>query len=406
MTKNSFRAWMLPDGVIEALPNEAQKLNYLERCAVDTFSAWGYELLRPPIMEYAETFISSNNRYDSDNLNRQTIQFKDQASGRQLGLRADITPQIARIDAHYLKTDKLARYSYTGEVVRSFPEGHGSFRNPTIAGVELLGSCSVQADIEMISLLITYLAHIGLNDYVIALGEVDIVTELLATLGVDEVAYTDFFDALGKKDVNRLQHLAERNGIDSDNSKPLTALLDLYGDISIFDEAKQVFADYDRVMLVLSALQQVVIQLQGRYPGTNFHVDLSDVPVYGYHNGLFFCVYTDGAWQAVARGGRYGNVSQYGAQGVQTPRPATGFSCNLNVLSTLLNEPATSGRRVLCRFSTLGYSCVLHRYVDKLRQQGDMVVCQFDDGIENIGEFTHFVHALKDSSETYTISAF
>ncbi len=134
--QNLFRTWMLPEGVVEALPAEAEKLNQLTQTALDGFARWGYQPLRPPIMEYADTFI---NHPHSDNLSAQTIQFKDPKSGRQLGLRADMTPQIARLDAHYLSTDKVARYAYAGELVRSYPTGRGSVRNPTVVGAELLG---------------------------------------------------------------------------------------------------------------------------------------------------------------------------------------------------------------------------------------------------------------------------
>lgn len=190
---NSFRTWMLPEGVVEALPEEAEKLNALTQTALDTFSRWGYQPLRPPIIEYADTFIGGGR---SDNLVEQTIQFKDQKSGKQLGFRADMTPQIARIDAHYLKTDKVARYAYAGEVVRSYPTGHGSARNPTVIGAELLGSASQQADTEIVNLLIAFLSQLDLPDITIELGNVDIVAELLTEAGLEESQFAQFLNPL------------------------------------------------------------------------------------------------------------------------------------------------------------------------------------------------------------------
>lgn len=370
--RSSLRAWMLPEGVVEALPRDAEKLNQLEQTALSTFARWGYLPLRPPMMEYADTFVGGE---FSDNLAAQTIQFKDQKSGKQLGFRADITPQIARIDAHYLKTHRVARYAYTGEVVRSYPTGHGSARNPSVVGAELLGSGSHQADIEIVSLLIEYLRNIQLPEMIIELGNVDIAVELLRCLGVSELQYPLFFEALATKDTERLSLLANRNEV-ADASQ-LLLLTQLYGDLSTIAIAEEHFAASPSVLLEIQRLKTIAEQLQKSYRETNFHVDFSDVHGYGYHNGLIFAAYVKGVWQAVARDGRY---DSFGRHLADSARPSTGFSCDLNLLAGLVKDPVATHRVIVCHHDVSDEK--LAHYIRELRKQGDVVVCVFDDGVD------------------------
>lgn len=370
--RSSLRAWMLPEGIVEALPRDAEKLNQLEQIALSTFSRWGYLPLRPPMMEYADTFVGGE---FSDNLAAQTIQFKDQKSGKQLGFRADITPQIARIDAHYLKTHYVARYAYAGEVVRSYPAGHGSARNPSVVGAELLGSGSHQADIEIVSLLIEYLRNIQLPEVIIELGNVDIAVELLRCLGVAESQYPLFFEALATKDTERLSLLAARNEVVDDSQ--LLLLTQLYGDLSVIATAEEYFAASPSVLLEIQRLKAIAEQLQKSYPETIFHIDFSDVHGYGYHNGLIFAAYVSGVWQAVARGGRY---DSFGRHLTDSTRPSTGFSCDLNLLVGLVCDTMPTHRVIVCRHDVSDDK--LTQYVRELRAQGDVVVCVFDDGVD------------------------
>lgn len=380
---SSFRTWMLPEGVVEALPTEAEKLNALTQTALTTFARWGYQPLRPPMMEYADTFVGSGR---NDNLVEQTIQFKDQKSGKQLGFRADITPQIARIDAHYLKTDQVARYAYAGEVVRSYPTGHGSARNPTIIGAELLGSSSQQADTEIVSLLITFLNQLELPNLTIELGNVDIIVELLKEAGIEEEQFSQFFESLACKDKERLLKLSERNRLNPALTKLLGAMTQLYGDVSVLAEAQALFADYTNVLAEISRLGTIATALSQQHTTVNFHIDLADVHGYGYHNGLIFSAYVNNVWKAVARGGRYDSFgNDFGED--EHMRPSTGFSCDLSLLSPLLLPAEQMGRIILCQVTDSLPE--LAQFIANLRANGDTVIQQFSDDIAPNRDFTH-----------------
>lgn len=371
--QNLFRTWMLPEGVVEALPVEAEKFNRLTQIAQDSFSRWGYQPLRPPILEYADTFTNDDR---NDNLVAQTLQFKDQKSGKQLGLRADMTPQIARIDAHYLKTDKVARYAYAGELVRSYPTGHGSARNPTVVGAELLGSASHHADIEIVSLLIDFLNKIELSNIIIELGNIDIVVALLRALGINENHYSPFFEALAIKDTERLRELARRNNLTPEQAATLIALTTLYGNAEVLTLAAEQFAPYPAVVAEITQLQHITHSLQKRYPQTVFHLDLADVHGYGYHNGLIFSAYVDGVWQAIARGGRYDSFGNNFSDQAEV-RPSTGFSCLLNLIAPLIDAASNSGRLIACALNE--HSRELSDFIADLRDQGDTVIAVFDN---------------------------
>ncbi|PIE45238.1 MAG: hypothetical protein CSA45_03585 [Gammaproteobacteria bacterium] len=397
--RRSFRSWMLPEGVVEAMPLEAEKLNALEQMAIATFSRWGYRLLRPPMFEYADTFVADDKE---SRLAMQTIQFRDQKSGKQLGFRADMTPQIARIDGHYLKTDKVARYAYVGEVVRSYPAGHGSAKNPTIAGVELLGSASQQADIETVSLLIDFLSAAKVPDFLIELGNVDIVIELLQALGVNRSAFGVFFEALAKKDSERLHALAEKNQLDEKSTALIASLVTFYGGADDLKSAMVLMSDYPAVKAEIKTLYDVLNDLQTHYPGVTFHVDLSDVHGFGYHNGLIFSAYVNGVWQPIARGGRY---DSFGQQFVthRNVRPSIGFSCHLNLLMALSNYQLPSRRVILCplnQFST-DDKMQLNAMVRRLRSEGDTVVNRFDDGI---GCHIDVTHQLEKAADGFVVT--
>lgn len=372
---NNFRTWMLPEGVVEALPEEAEKLNALTNIALQTFSSWGYQPLRPPIMEYASTFVGEG---QNNNLVDQTIQFKDQKSGKQLGFRADMTPQIARIDAHYLRTDKISRYAYAGEVVRSYPTGHGSARNPTVVGAELLGSASQQADVEIVGLMIAFLKKLSLPKLTIELGNIDIVVELLRHAGIEENQFPQFFDSLVIKDKERLLRLCERNQLPAIYGKLLVEMTNLYGSEDTLAQAKACFADYPSVLHEINRLADIANALKKQHSDVCIHIDLSDVYGYGYHNGLIFSAYVDGVWKSIARGGRYDSFGNHFSEQYRLRR-STGFSCDLNLISPLWDKLSGNARVILCDLND--NSQALRQFIEKLRHDGDSVIQQFDDAI-------------------------
>lgn len=364
---------MLPEGVIEALPNEALLLNQLEQIAINTFSQWGYQLVRPPIMEYAHSFIGDDNNAE---LATQTIQFKDQLSGQQMGFRADFTPQVARIDAHYLKTDKVARYAYAGELVRSYPTGYNRIRNPHVVGIELLGSSSMEADLEVISLLIAYLNAIQVPNFVISLGNVDIIIELLHALAIKPPQFAAFFEAFAHKDAQRLGTLAKNNALNHEQTQLLLTLLECYGQRHCLDSLLPTLTNFPNVAREVKRLNEMVTQLEAQQPQVIFHVDVADVARYGYHNGFIFSAYAPGTWKALARGGRYDSFGAQFFEKQSQVRPSTGFSCHLNTLLSVVASTAVTEDIILC---TLADTPALRTLINDLRQNGHTVIQVFSD---------------------------
>lgn len=379
-----FRPWMLPEGVTESLLAETKQIDFLEKQAVSLFLSWGYQRVRPPMIEYLESLVGSRNNED---LSEQTIQFKDQASGKLLGIRADITPQIARIDAHYLPTDKISRYAYVGDVVRFYPTGYGNLRNPTMAGIELFGSASWQADAEVVSLLIDYLNQVGVHGFVIDLGNVDIIHEILKAHQVTSKQHI-FYDALLKKDKAEITRLAEDFAISKTGTDTLLSLLTLNGGEAVFPTAKSLFSNYSAVIKIIEKLEKTYNYLREFSANTQINIDLAEVRGYGYHNGLVFAAYQAGEWQSLARGGRYDQV------GWKKERSAIGFSCNLNILSRLIDDKQIEIKKIKCDLPmTPELAAVIKGY-----RQTDIVVHDVGDNTANM----LFTHALyKDDNNNF-----
>ncbi|PIE44420.1 MAG: hypothetical protein CSA45_06645 [Gammaproteobacteria bacterium] len=263
---------------------------------------------------------------------------------------------------------------------------------------ELLGSASEQADIEIVNLLIAFLKAAKLPGFIIELGSVDLVVTLLSALGIAESQYPQFFAALAKKDREKLNTLAQRNAVAESQRHILPDLTTLYGDAAILPAANTLLADYADVLTEVKRLSQTMALLQQQHPEVDFHIDLSDVRGYGYHNGLIFSAYTDGIWQAIARGGRYDSFGNHFAE--QTVlRPSTGFSCHLNLLLPLLDNVEQGGRVIACPF-TAGDG--INRLVDELRSQGDTVINVFEDNLKPLTGCTHRIEATADG---YTVIA-
>ncbi len=380
MTAN-IQSWMLPQGVVESLLKETKKIDFLENQATETFTSWGYKRVRPPIMEYLDSLVEGLN---VDDLILQTIQFKDQETGKQLGIRADITPQIARIDEHYLKTDKVSRYSYSGEVVRSYPTGYGNVKNPTVTGVELFGCESWEADAEIVCLLVSYLQKIKLTDFILDIGNVDIVTELLLFLGVRKENFSTFIDAIIRKDKKDIKFLIKTHQIEhKDAIGYLFELTKLNGNEATLNKAKETYSKIPKVLEAISLLEQVITSVINRFPELSINLDLGDIRGYGYHNGLIFAIYHPSQWQTLAKGGRYDRPNNL--KNGDNSRPATGFSCNLNTIARVMGKIKNSKKMILC---DLPYSKKLQDFVDKCRKD-NIVISQLNLDEMNNQKYTH-----------------
>jgi ATP phosphoribosyltransferase regulatory subunit len=351
--------WLLPDGIEEVLPVPAAKVEQLRRQLLDLYASWGYQLVIPPLVEFTESLLIGLGR-DIDLL---TFRVTDQLSGRSMGIRADITPQVARIDAHSLPTEQVSRFCYAGSVLHTRPTSLLASRSPIKLGAELYGDDSLQADIEVMSLMLETLRAAGLKDITLDLGHVGIYRSLLADAGLDAEQEQAVFDALQRKSIPDLEQVLAAVD-DSACRQKLLALASTHGDAGVLSRI-----DYADEAIV--QLQEVSSAISQRYPEVNIYFDLCELRGYHYHTGLVFAAYVPGFGQALANGGRYDDVGEVFGRA----RPATGFNTDLKALLELLAEslPAVENRAISA--PALADSA-LWQQIDKLREAGEVVITE------------------------------
>jgi ATP phosphoribosyltransferase regulatory subunit len=358
--------WQLPRGVKEVLPTEAKRLEGLRRRILDTFYSWGYELVVTPLIEYLDALLTGTGR----DLELQTFKLTDQLSGRLLGVRADMTPQVARIDAHQLRRQVPTRLCYLAPVLLALPTDLTGSRNPLQVGAELYGHAGLEADVEIILLMLETLSQVGLaEDVYVDLGHVGVFIELAQQSGLDETKRMALFEALQRKARPEVLDLIKESSMQSPLDELFLSLLDLNGDIEEFDSARIALGRGSAA--VLTALDEVAKVADGvlrQAPGVNLHFDLAELRGYHYHTGICFAAYAPGQGQGVARGGRYDNIGQVFGEA----RPATGFSADLKLLVDLANDDGTSlAVGILAPYSDDG---TLLDVMRDLRQRGERVV--------------------------------
>lgn len=312
-------AWLLPDGVADVLPAEAARLEALRRRLLDRFSSWGYALVFPPLMEYLDSLLTGSGRDLAD----LTFKITDQLSGRLMGVRADMTPQVARLDAHCLPVSGPARYCYAGTLLQTRPTGLSASRCPVQIGAELYGHAGVESDIEVIRLMLDGLMLAGARDIHLDLGHVGIFRALAATAGLDADTEARLQDILSRKSLPEWAEALARLAADTQALAPLPGLC---GDAGVLARAATAWAGAPvAVRQALSDLEAVVAALAASHPEVTLYVDLSELRGYHYHTGLVFAAYVPGQRAEVAKGGRYDHVGEAFGRA----RPATGFSADL-----------------------------------------------------------------------------
>ncbi len=356
--------WLLPEGIEEILPPAAARLERLRRDLLDLYQSWGYELVIPPLIEFLDSLLTGT----GNDLELQTFKLTDQLSGRMMGVRADMTPQAARIDAHLLKREGPARLCYMGPVLRTRADGFGGSRSPYQAGVELYGHHGHESDLEVLALMLETLAVAGIADVHLDLGHVAVFRELVGLAGLDASREALLFDALQRKALPEIrQHLAAWD-LAEPVAAALLALAELDGGLEVLDVAESVLAPAGAALGgALTTLRRLVEALQQRWPALPIHIDLAELRGYHYHTGALFAAYVPGQGQAVAQGGRYDEIGQVFGRS----RPATGFSTDLARLLLLgtVAQPAATGIYA----PPLGDS-VLEEQVAGLRRQGEQVI--------------------------------
>lgn len=365
----NINRWLLPEGIDEVMPDEARQLEAMRRQLLDLFDCWGYEMVIPPFVEYIESLLTGM----GNDLDLQTFKLIDQRNGRMMGVRADMTPQVARIDAHRLNRDEPTRLCYVGTVLRTQGDDFGGSRSITQIGAELYGHAGIDSDIELLSLMLAMLNACEIASVNVDLGHVAIFRGLAQQAGLNEEQETALFDALQRKAAPEIEMLLTDWKLATQPRAMLTALIWLNGDASVLDEARTKLAKAnDSVHKALAELQTVADSLQAQHPQTPLHFDLAELRGYNYHTGLVFAAYQPGMGQAIAQGGRYDDIGIVFGRA----RPATGFSANLRTLlqqKELQQKNSTGGSRSAI-YAPAGNDMALLNKINELRQSGERVV--------------------------------
>ena len=356
--------WLLPDGIQDVLPKDAIRLEALRRRLLDLYQSWGYELVFPPLVEYLESLLTGS----SHDLELMTCKITDQLTGRLMGVRADITPQVARLDAHCLPHEHTARYCYSGTILTTLPQGLSTSRAPIQIGAELYGCAGVAADIEIIRLMLTTLLEAGVPQIHLDLGHVAVFRELAKAAQLSVEQESQLFDIYQRKSLPELQALSSQ----LPQAEWFVALGQLSGNVQVIEQAQQAFVNApDSVKQALADMQTIVQALQGFADNVSISVDLSELRGYHYHTGLVFAAYTAHSAAEIAKGGRYDCIGEAFGRA----RPATGFSADLKTLVSFVGQMAAT-RKI---FAPAIDDNSLQIMVTQLRSQGHIVIQALTD---------------------------
>lgn len=353
-----MRNWLLPEYIEDVLPAEAARIEILRRTLLDLFKVHGYQYVIPPMLEYMESLITGAGH----DLDLATFKVVDQLTGRLMGVRADMTPQAARIDAHLLNNQGITRLCYAGSVLRTKPDGLAQTREPLQLGAELYGHSGIDSDIEIQRLLIKALHAIGIDKVHMDFSHVNVFGSLIESSQVSPQLEQELYAALQSKDQSSVVMLAK--GLDTATREALLHLTELNGDQSILTKALKVLPQTPAITEALQSLVQVSSALDDF--GVTVSFDLSELRGYHYHSGIVFAAYAQGYKGPLALGGRYDEVGQSFGRA----RPATGFSLDLRGVSTAL-PPAKSTMAI---FAPASDDKALSNKIDALRAEGCIVV--------------------------------
>ena len=356
--------WLLPEGIEELLPEEARRLEQTRRAVLDLFARWGYEQVEPPLIEYLESLLTGTGH----DLDLQTFKLTDQLTGRLMGVRADMTPQVARIDAHALKREVPTRLCYLGPVLHTRPDGFARSRSPLQVGAELYGHAGPESDVEVIQLLVATLAAAGVDSPYLDLGHVGIFRGLMGRAGLEPEQEEALFDALQRKAVPDLRQLLAEADVEERVGSMLEALAGLNGGPETLDEAETVLAGAgEEVAEALARLRAVAEGLKARLPELSLHFDLAELRGFNYHTGVVFGAFLPGRGSAIAEGGRYDDIGRVFGRS----RAATGFSADLRTLIALGPAQQEPVRGI---FAPWEDDPALVNRIAELRAQGERVV--------------------------------
>ena len=362
-------AWVLPDHISDVLPSEARHIEELRRDLLDMARCYGYELVMPPLLEHLESLLSGA----GEAMDLQTFKLVDQLSGRMMGLRADITPQVARIDAHLLNRSGVTRLCYCGPVLHTRPDKPHATREPLQFGAEMYGHAGTEADLEILLLALDCLKAAKVEHASVDLADARIVRALLCTTPVATALQARIHHALAAKDAEELRALTA--GLPAPARQGLMALVALYGDVKVLDEARRVLPDFPDIVAALADMRW----LAGHLGETKTTFDLADLRGYGYYTGTRFSVFAPAASDALVRGGRYDEVGAVFGRN----RPAVGFSLDVKGLVRAVGPRALHA----AIRAPWGEHEALRRAVAGLRSCGHTVVCVLPGHESEVDEF-------------------
>lgn len=320
--------WLLPEGMDELVPPESLRVERLRRALLDLFARWGYEIVTPPFIEYLESLLTGT----GEDLDLHTFKLTDRMTGRMMGIRADMTPQVARIDAHRLRRPGPARLCYVGTVLHTLPESISGGRSPIQIGAELYGHTGYESDCEIVCLMLEALAQAAIESVHLDMGHVGIFRALARRAALVPERETALHEVLQRKATAEARALLDTWRVDPWYAESLVALADLDGDPAVLEHARRTLAGAGaEVEHALENLSELVNLVRARHPGVEVHVNLAELRGYRYHTGLVFAAFVPGYGQEVARGGRYDEIGSVFGRA----RPATGFSTELKTLVAL-----------------------------------------------------------------------
>lgn len=386
--------WLLPQGIEDVLPEDAKQLEQLRRQLLDVFACWGYELVIPPVIDFLDSLLTGSGR----DLDLQMFKLTDQISGEMLGIRADMTPQVARIDAHNLKYERPTRLCYVGTILKALGDSLEKSRSPMQIGAEIYGHSGLESDFEVIQLMLEVLAVTGIENVHLDIGHVGIYRALSKEAGLTSEQETELFDVLQRKAMTELNELVNNYDIDDQFKRIFTTLPTLNGGVDVLDEASKLLAGVsDSVTQDLEALHTIAKQLSIYFPSLPVSFDLSELRGYHYHTGIVFAAFIPKLGREIARGGRYDNIGDFFGRA----RAATGFSADLKLLSSLSLHAKDSQSKQLVYAPFVDDGLLVEKVRD-LRAQGVAVIQQLPGHPDEIKELA-CTDMLEKENQTWVV---
>ena len=368
--------WLLPEGIEDLLPRDADRLETVRRNLLDVFTSWGYQHVIPPLVEYIDTLLSGT----GSELNLQTFKLIDQISGRTLGVRADMTPQVTRMASQRFNGEAPVRLSYIGSILQAKGAQIEKSRSPMQVGAELYGCADIGSDIEVIQLMLEMLAVAGIAEVHLDLGHVGIFRGLSQQAGLTTEQEAELFELLQRKAADETKQLLISFELEQPWIDVFISLISLNGDASVLEKAAaELSIGNSSVQQALQDLQNIAAQISRYYPSLPLYFDLAELRCYQYQTGVVFAAFTPGVGSEIARGGRYDNIGEVFGK----PQPATGFSADLKVLARLaVSNQDEAAEIILAPQNAVDDSNDLYDFIRSVRASGRTVIQQLPGSTE------------------------